>query len=281
LVIIHRRPLPLSRIIGRSRYLDAVKIHLDLAHKPVNGYLDSVKNERLMPASAKKKLRLSQANAASARRRSGKSIRKEPKAKREDAYHHGTLKAALLDAAEKLLKRDGVAGLTLRAAAREAGVSHAAPKHHFGDLAGLLAELATVGFERLRNAMSADLRDDLSQAERLDAIGRGYVAFAKTHPALFLLMFRSERLDMNRPALRDATRACFETLSSASGFSSERSERLTLAQAGQLARAWSIVHGFAILAINGRWAPLLERLGLDADDDALFDAIIDGAPQRR
>jgi AcrR family transcriptional regulator len=235
-----------------------------------------------MPSSAKKKLRPSRAGDAAlvpARRRGAKPIRKELKTKREDAYHHGTLKAALLNAAEKLLKRGGVAGLTLRAAAREAGVSHAAPKHHFGDLAGLLAELAAVGFERLRDSMAANLRDDMRQAERLDTIGRGYVAFAKANPALFLLMFRSERLDMKRPALRDATRACFETLSAANGLAPERAERLTLAQAGRLARAWSIVHGFAILAINGRWTPLLERLGLDADDDALFDAVIDGAPQ--
>ena len=231
-----------------------------------------------MPISAKKKLRRPLANEASvppARRRAAKSGRNALKTKREDAYHHGALKSALLDAAESLLKRDGVAGLTLRAAAREAGVSHAAPKHHFGDLAGLLAELATAGFERLRISMSAGLRDDLSPAVRLDAIGRGYVAFAKAHPALFLMMFRSERLDMKRPALRDAARACFETLSGANGPPVEGGDRPTLAQAGQLARAWSIVHGFAILAIDGRWSPLLERLGLDVDDDALFEAVID------
>jgi AcrR family transcriptional regulator len=268
----------------RSSYLDDVKIHLALAHEAVNGYLDIVKNERPMPASAKKKLRPSQSSDAAvrpAKRRGAKSNPKGPKTKRQDAYHHGTLKAALLDAAEKLLKRDGVAGLTLRAAAREAGVSHAAPKHHFGDLAGLLAELATVGFERLRNAMLANLRDDMSPTERLDTIGRGYVAFARSHPALFLMMFRSERLDMKRPALHEAARACFETLSDAYPLGATQEGKLTLAQAGQLARAWSMVHGFAILAIEGQWNPLLARLGLNADADVLFEAVIGNAPQGR
>ena len=59
-------------------------------------------------------------------------------------YHHGDLREALLKAAERVLERDGLAGLTLRAVAREAGVSHAAPTHHFGDLTGLLSELAAI-----------------------------------------------------------------------------------------------------------------------------------------
>src|SRR5260370_31467241 len=67
----------------------------------------------------------------------------------EDApYHHGALRDALLEAAERVLERDGLAGLTLRAVAREAGVSHAAPTHHFGDLTGLVSELAAIGFRQ-------------------------------------------------------------------------------------------------------------------------------------
>ena len=66
-------------------------------------------------------------------------------------YHHGALRDALLQAAERVLERDGLAGLTLRAVAREAGVSHAAPTHHFGDLTGLLSELAAIGY-RMFNA---------------------------------------------------------------------------------------------------------------------------------
>ncbi|MBV9561927.1 MAG: helix-turn-helix transcriptional regulator, partial [Bradyrhizobium sp.] len=63
-------------------------------------------------------------------------------------YHHGALRDALLEAAEQVLERDGLAGLTLRAVAREAGVSHAAPTHHFGDVTGLVSELAAIGFRK-------------------------------------------------------------------------------------------------------------------------------------
>ena len=75
------------------------------------------------------------------------------------SYHHGSLREALLQAAERILERDGIKGLTLRAAAREAGVSHAAPKNHFGDLSGLLSELAAVGFERFVATLQAGVRD--------------------------------------------------------------------------------------------------------------------------
>jgi AcrR family transcriptional regulator len=68
----------------------------------------------------------------------------------------------MLRAAESILKRDGIRGLTLRAAAREAGVSHAAPKNHFGDVMGLLSDLAAVGFARFRAAMEAHISKSAS-----------------------------------------------------------------------------------------------------------------------
>src|ERR1700759_362021 len=64
-------------------------------------------------------------------------------------YHHGSLPHALLEAAETVLRRDGIGSLTLRAIAREAGVSHTAPQHHFGDTAGVLSELAASGHRRV------------------------------------------------------------------------------------------------------------------------------------
>ena len=92
------------------------------------------------------------------------------KPKRPETYHHGSLKQALLQAAERILVRDGIQGLTLRAAAREAGVSHAAPKNHFGDLTGLLSELAAVGFERF----VATIQADLTESPRARAAYRGH-----------------------------------------------------------------------------------------------------------
>src|SRR3981189_2667873 len=75
-------------------------------------------------------------------------------ASEDTPYHHGALRDALLKAAETVLERDGLAGLTLRAVAREAGVSHAAPTHHFGDLTGLVSELAAIGFPRFYAPMA-------------------------------------------------------------------------------------------------------------------------------
>src|SRR4029077_600186 len=76
------------------------------------------------------------------------------------SYHHGALRDALLEAAERVLERDGLPGLTLRAVAREAGVSHAAPTHHFGDLTGLVSELAAIGFRQFNTAMAESCAPD-------------------------------------------------------------------------------------------------------------------------
>src|SRR5262249_32638684 len=157
-----------------------------------------------------------------------------------------------LEAAERILERDGIAGLTLRAAAREAGVSHAAPKNHFGDVRGLLSELAAVGFARFGAGLVANTREGETARARLAAIGRGYVTFAQRNPGLFLLMFRSERLDFSRPALRRAAEAAFGVLAGTLGAHGPAAMPLTLPQAAQITAAWSLVHGFSMLMLDGR-----------------------------
>ena len=77
---------------------------------------------------------------------------------------------------------------------------------------GLLSDLAAVGFARFRATMEAHVRKSDPAPARLEAIGRGYVSFARTHPDLFLLMFRSERLDFTRPALQSAADAALDVL---------------------------------------------------------------------
>src|SRR4051812_16630242 len=91
---------------------------------------------------------------AQARGKTAKALRKR-KPVEQTPYHHGALHEALLKAAQTVLEREGLQGLTLRAVAREAGVSHAAPTHHFGDLTGLVSELAAVGFRPVNAAMAA------------------------------------------------------------------------------------------------------------------------------
>ena len=93
-----------------------------------------------------------------------------------------------------MLERDGLAGLTLRAVAREAGVSHAAPTHHFGDLTGLVSELAAIGYRMFNAAMIAAGAAGRCRMKGL-ASAKAYVAYAQAHPGMYGLMFRSERLD--------------------------------------------------------------------------------------
>ena len=126
-------------------------------------------------------------------------------------YHHGDLPAALLRAAAEILRTEGLAALTLRAVARRAGVSHMAPAPHFGDLSGLLSELAAVGYGMFNDALR-HARESPGGRSVPIATAQAYVAFARAEPAMFLLMFRSERLDFSRPALAEAAGEAFRLL---------------------------------------------------------------------
>jgi AcrR family transcriptional regulator len=173
-------------------------------------------------------------------------------------YHHGTLKEAILEAAGTILAREGLAALTLRGAARAAGVSHAAPKNHFGGLAGLLSELAARGFDRLRAALAAEVAAAAPGAA-MNAAGRAYVRFAAADPALFQLMFRSERLNRSHPALRESAGALMETLGAAVR-SGEGERASTEDHVAAMTLAWAQAHGLALLLIDGRLKPMVGRL---------------------
>ena len=192
-------------------------------------------------------------------------------------YHHGALHDALLEAAERVLERDGLSGLTLRAVAREAGVSHAAPTHHFGDLTGLVSELAAIGFRQFNTAMAAAGAAGTSQMEKALARAKAYVAYAQAHPGMYGLMFRTERIDMKRPSLHEAASAAFAGLAGAIGASRQEQiseTALSLDQAAAIARAWSLVHGFTMLLLDGRLTDVLRRLPKGADVETLLDAML-------
>jgi AcrR family transcriptional regulator len=209
-------------------------------------------------------------------RASGAAARgSKPQPAADAPYHHGSLHDALLQAAETILERDGLQGLTLRAAAREAGVSHAAPTHHFGDMTGLLSELAAAGFRKFGAKLGAAVATKASAAERMDAMGEAYVMFAQEHPSMFLLMFRSERLDTKRPALHDAMEGAFGQL--IRGVSERRGTAEPAASLPLLAdivRSWSMVHGFAMLMIDHRLEPMLSHLPKGTDVNDLLRAMI-------
>lgn len=204
-----------------------------------------------------------------------KRQKKPVKAKGAAPYHHGALHDALLTAAERVLERDGLSGLTLRAAAREAGVSHAAPTHHFGDMTGLLSELAAAGFRRFGAALRAAAATRASAAERVAAMGEAYVAFARDNPGMFLLMFRSERLDGSRPALREAMDDAFALLTR--GVSAMHRGAPPPAQTliAEVVGSWALVHGFAMLMLDRRLDRILAHLPKGADARDLLRAVLE------
>jgi len=203
--------------------------------------------------------------------------RRPASAKTETPYHHGALREALLQAAERVLEREGLAGLTLRAVAREAGVSHAAPTHHFGDLTGLVSELAAIGFRQFNAAMVSAGDAAATPLERLLARPKAYVAYAQAHPGMYGLMFRTERLDYSRPSLHEAAEASFAGLANAIGAMRQEQfsgDALTLNQGAAIARAWSMVHGFTMLLLDGRLEDILQRLPEGTTAEQLLQAML-------
>ncbi len=174
-------------------------------------------------------------------------------------YHHGDLAAALVAAAEGLLVERGVEGFTLREAARRAGVSHAAPAHHFGDVRGLLTAVAAAGFGRLAEAERAAAAAETNATARLIAIGLSYIKFALTHPALFRLMFHSDQIDRGSDMIRGPGRASFDVMQDALATARGRaSAGLIPPEAARdplVLRQWATVHGLATLAVEGRLGP--------------------------
>ncbi|HEV7962299.1 MAG TPA: helix-turn-helix domain-containing protein, partial [Actinoplanes sp.] len=106
----------------------------------------------------------------------------------KQTYHHGDLRRALLDAAAEVIEEQGPAALSLRDLARRAGVSHAAPTHHFGDKAGLLTALATEGY----GLLVAELAEEWAATHSFLEQGVAYVRFAIRHRAHFEVMFRPD-----------------------------------------------------------------------------------------
>ena len=125
------------------------------------------------------------------------------------AYHHGNLREELLERAERTVVEQGVDALSLRELAREAGVSHAAPRRHFADRDALLDALAEQGFARLETRLRAALPPaDDAFAARFVRVGTAYVEFATEHAELLALMFRGK----HRPGAEPVAAAAFQPL---------------------------------------------------------------------
>jgi AcrR family transcriptional regulator len=193
-------------------------------------------------------------------------------------YHHGDLRAALLRAAEDELTARGTEGFSLRGVARRVGVSHAAPAHHFADTGALLAALAAEGFRRfLATQRACEARAAADPRAQLLATGAGYIAFAAAHPALFRLMFASDRPTGDDPDLTQAACAAFDHLAARVAALGAPGTAPTRAD---LVAAWAMAHGLADLINAGRLDGLLPAKGRDEAIAAILGrAIRSAAPQ--
>ncbi|HET9426754.1 MAG TPA: TetR/AcrR family transcriptional regulator [Allosphingosinicella sp.] len=181
------------------------------------------------------------------------------KSDRRRPYHHGDLQAALILAAEQVLEEKGVSGFSLREAARRAGVSPAAPAHHFRDTSGLLTAVAARGFRRLSEALE-EAADGAAPAFRLQALGAAYVDFARQSPALFSMMWTRELLNIDDPAYLAAGRAAFNVLERvATGRAVPVRTEPHLPDPAIIA-AWSLIHGYARLVLDGALEGVPESL---------------------
>jgi AcrR family transcriptional regulator len=155
-------------------------------------------------------------------------------------YHHGDLRRVLLEEAVASLRESGPAALSLRDLARRAGVSHAAPAHHFGDKRGLLTAVAAEGFRRLSASLGATYEATRDVAE----VGVAYVTFAVEERPYFDVMFRPDLYDPHDPELVAARPASGAALYGPAA---------TVSEAG--IAAWSLVHGLATLGLAGNLPP--------------------------
>lgn len=177
------------------------------------------------------------------------------------SYHHGDLRKALVTAGLKALEKSEATDLSLRQLAREVGVSATAVYRHFPDKEALLRALADEGITRLGEAQQLAAGSAHDESEAFAATGRAYARFALAHPALFRLVFsHCEPLGDTVFGQSTAARLLQDQAAAATGNDPDATRRLMI-------QAWAVVHGLAMLMLDGQ---------LPAED-ALIDSVIDRA----
>lgn len=167
-----------------------------------------------------------------------------------EKYHHGNLRAVLIEEGVKLVEESGVNALTLREIGERAGVSRTAPYRHFADKAELLGAISEAGFAQFADALEA-ARDSVlgSFAARLDAMGIAYLRFAEEHRAYYEVMFGAH-CAANRPPDGTEGRRAFEVLE---GFirAGQASGEVRPGDTNAMAKVvWAVVHGIAMLRLG-------------------------------
>lgn len=181
----------------------------------------------------------------------------------------------LVAAIAEAVRESGASGVSLRDVARRAGVSHAAPAHHFGNKAGMLAAFAAEGYRQL----AASVTDEIARSEcangadQLAAVGRGYVRFATLQPEYFEVMFRPDALDLYLPDLIEATEAAYNLLVDTIARCATEGRLVGQDPIVVGVAAWALVHGLASLWLSGRLSeriPATDPMELAASVSDLF-----------
>lgn len=188
------------------------------------------------------------------------------------SYHHGALRQALIRAAQDLIAERGVDGFSLRETARRAGVSPAAPGHHFKDARGLLTAVAAEAFLAFGDALE-EAGKGADRESRIRAQGMAYVRFALTAPASFDLLWRKSLINPEDPAYAAAGRRAFGILDGAVRGQARPSTGGLERYAAPSIAAWSMVHGFACLARDGVFGT--EEGAAERAVEALLPSVLD------
>jgi AcrR family transcriptional regulator len=196
---------------------------------------------------------------------------------KKDTYHHGDLRAGLVEAARALVETNGPERLSLSDACRAAGVSTAAPYRHFPDKAALLLAVALGGMERHAGAMTtAAARHPVGSTEAVAAIGRAYVDFALREPGVFQLMFSLTRGHSEDPALVATGEATFGiVLAQIAARRGRAPDDPSVVLTGF--SLWTFVHGLSFLLIDDK---LGKSAKFDLDSLVDVDALLADAARR-
>jgi len=186
-------------------------------------------------------------------------------------YHHGDLSRALVEAARRILEAEGPGALSLRAVAREAGVSPAAPYHHFKDKTELLEAVAEQGWHALGEAIAEARAKAPTPRESLSRIGLAYVKFARANPALYRLMYDTSRDRTAMPEYKKEHDSGYGQVQSAiieAGGNGADPFDLELATIA----SWCAAHGLAEMACFKDFEPLKQAMG---GEDAFIMGVLD------
>jgi len=186
-------------------------------------------------------------------------------------YHHGDLKAALIQAALKAVETDGPDALSLRDLAQSLGVSTAAPYRHFPDRRALLAEIAAIGFSDLAAAYAKAQAEAPDPVAALRETARAYLSLAFGRPGLFKLMFASDVVDGDAPAhLLGPAQAAWQGLFHAVAAASTGADPVAVKRSA--ITGWSTLHGFITLVQGGRLKSFMTEPLTEAE---LLEAVLD------